>query len=266
MFFAGIDIGSLSANSVIISNGKIISWSNIRVGPLVEETARSCLDKALTKPNIKQEELEFIVSTGYGRAAIPFANKHLTEIACHARGAHHLFPDTRTILDMGGQDCKAIRCDNNGRVTNFLMNDKCAAGTGRYLELISSALDVPIENIGYLSLEQKGESVRIESYCAVFAQMDTLIMLREGRHINDILSGVCEAISKRVLQFLKRIKVRPALSISGGIAKNVGVVQRIEEELGIKSRIAFESQIVGALGAALFAEELFFKKFNKPEE
>jgi benzoyl-CoA reductase subunit A len=158
---------------------------------------------------------------------------------------------------MGGQDCKTIKCNNKGRVTNFLMNDKCAAGTGRYLEMVSTVLDVPLEKIGPLSLDLKKGAEPIESYCAVFAQMDIIILLREGRHINDILGGVCEAISKRVLQMLKRIKVEPSLSISGGIAKNIGIVRRIEEQLGVQSHIAFEPQIIGALGAALFAEEHF---------
>lgn len=256
MYFAGIDVGSLSANSVIIADGKIISWSNIPAGQNVEETARNSIEEALNQLHLSFDDLKYIVSTGYGRAMIPFSNKHITEIACHARGAHWLFPEVRTILDMGGQDCKAIRCNQNGMVTNFIMNDKCAAGTGRFLELVAYTLEVPLEEIGPLSLDIKEKPAVIESYCAVFAQRDILKLLRKGRPINDILAGVCNAITKRVLQLLERVKVKPGLSISGGIAKNIGVVKRIEDHFDMKSEIGFEPQIVGALGAALFAQDL----------
>lgn len=253
---AGIDIGSLSANSVLMVDNEIVSWSNISVEPDVEKTAKDCIEEALDQLHLSLNDIRYIVSTGYGRAMIHFSNKHFSEIACHARGSHWLFPETRTILDMGGQDCKVIRCNAKGMLTNFIMNDKCAAGTGRYLEMVASTVEVPLEEIGPLSLDIKVQPAVIESYCAVFAQVDIFRMLREGRHINDILAGVCDAITKRVLQMLRRIKVTPALSISGGIAKNIGIIKRIENELQIKGQIAFEPQIVGALGAALFAQDL----------
>lgn len=262
MVVAGIDIGSLSVNSVVLSDGRIVSWSNIRATPNVEETAMCGLNKAVEKTGLSIKDLEYVVSTGYGREAISFSNKHVTEIACHARGSNWLFPEVRTILDMGGQDCKAIRCDEKGRVTNFIMNDKCAAGTGRYLEMVASTLEIPLEEIGPLSLDVKKEPAVIENYCAVFAQRDILIMLREGKNANDILAGVCEAVAKRVLQLLRRVEAIPILSISGGIAKNIGVVTRIEDTLKLKSHIAFEPQVVGALGAALFAQDQLLREMK----
>ena len=257
MYFAGIDVGSLSAESVILGDGGIVAWNIIRARPNVEETARKSVEEALNKSHLSFNDLRYIVSTGYGRAVIAFSDKHVSEIACHAKGAHWLFPEIRTILDMGGQDCKAIRCDENGNAIDFIMNDKCAAGTGRFLELVASTLEAPLEDIGHLSLDIKEEPAVIDSYCAVFAQRDILMMVRKGRAVNDILAGICEAVAKRVVQLLKKVKVRPMLSVSGGIAKNVGVVKRIEDQLCMKSRIAFEPQIVGALGAALFARASF---------
>jgi predicted CoA-substrate-specific enzyme activase len=253
---AGIDIGSSSAKAVIIEENEIISTALIPTGPDSADTARLVLDEA-RKRGSPINNIAYIVATGYGRINVPFAQKHITEISCHARGVSSIFPKVRTILDMGGQDCKAIRCDERGRVINFLMNEKCAAGTGRYLERLSATLGVSLHDIGQLSLSPVDGAVTINSYCTVFAEADVISLVREGRHLNDILAGACEALAERTQALVKRVKLVEDFSITGGIGKNLGVVKRLERNLGVKAYLAEDPQIIGALGAAWFAQELF---------
>lgn len=255
LIVAGVDIGSLSAKAVIMEGNQISSWSILSTGPDSEGIARQVMDKALEDVGLSVKDIDYIVSTGYGRVNVTFAQRHVTEISCHAKGAAWLFPEARTVLDMGGQDCKAISCDGNGNVLNFVMNDKCAAGTGRFLERVAATFGLPLEEIGPMSLQLLEGPVTISSTCAVFAEADMLLLLRQGKRVNDILAGACVAITKRIRSLLERVGVVEALVISGGIAKNIGVVTRLEESLGLKARIAPEPQIVGALGAALFATE-----------
>jgi benzoyl-CoA reductase subunit A len=263
VIYAGVDIGSSSAKAVIIKNGIIASASIIPTGVDSAETARNAVQKALDAINLSFEDLHYVVSTGYGRRNVPFARKDITEISCHARGIISVFPKVRTILDMGGQDCKAIKCDNQGRVISFLMNDKCAAGTGRYLERVAVTLKVPLEDIGKLSLETIEGPVQISSFCAVFAQGDVITLLRQGKHINDILAGVCESLAERIQTLIKRVGLVEDFAITGGIAKNIGVVTRLERNLGVRAYIAPDPQIIGALGAAIFAQELSLKEEKK---
>jgi predicted CoA-substrate-specific enzyme activase len=253
MIVAGIDIGSLSAKAVIMKDDELLSRSIILTKPDSLETSREVMDQALKKASLSPEQIEYIVSTGYGRVNVPFAQKNMTEISCHALGSHWLFPEVRTILDMGGQDCKAIRCDQHGNVVNFVMNDKCAAGTGRYLERIAAMLRLPLDKMGPLSLQTIKGPIRIDSYCAVFAERNVQLLLRQGEHRNDILAGASEAIAERAYSLLARVGIQEAFSMSGGVAKNLGVVRYLEEKLGLKAHIAQEPQIIGALGAALFA-------------
>ncbi|MDO8491356.1 MAG: acyl-CoA dehydratase activase [Dehalococcoidia bacterium] len=255
MIAAGVDIGSMSAKAVILDDGVIRSWTIIPTGPDSADTARQVMDRALELAGLRPGDVGCLVSTGYGRVNVPFARRHVTEISCHARGASWLFPEARTVLDMGGQDCKAIKIDAKGKVLNFVMNDKCAAGTGRYLERIAAALELPLDRIGPLSLKPVEGPATISSSCAVFAEGDVLRLLRQGQHVNDILAGASVAITKRIRLLLDRVGVAEALVISGGIAKNVAVVTLVEQSFGLKARIAPEPQIVGALGAALFARD-----------
>ncbi|MBN1848399.1 MAG: 2-hydroxyglutaryl-CoA dehydratase [Deltaproteobacteria bacterium] len=256
MIVAGIDIGSSTAKAVIIKDHSVLSTAIIPTGSNSADTAMKVMDRALTPMGLSLNDMAYIVSTGYGRIKVPFTKKNITEISCHARGISSVFPTVRTILDMGGQDCKAIQCDGNGKVQNFVMNDKCAAGTGRYLERISKTLDVAIEDIGDLSLLTKEGPATISSFCAVFAQGDVITLLRKGTYVNDILAGVCEALTERIQRLIKQVGMTKDFAISGGIAKNKGVVSRLERNLEVKAHIAPEPQIIGALGAALFAEEL----------
>ena len=258
---AGIDIGSVSTQAVILADGELFAYSSVRTGSSSPDSARKTIDRVLGETGLSLEGIHFLVGTGYGRANVPFANKMITEIACHARGANYLCgPKVRTILDMGGQDCKAIHCDEKGKVTNFLMNDKCAAGTGRGMEVMGELMEVSIQEIGALSLEIDGEVPPVSTTCVVFAKSEAMGLLRNGWSKNNVLAAYCESMSRRVVGLLGRIGVEPELAITGGIAKNIGIVRRVERELGVKSlSVTPDPQIAGALGAALFARDLWQK-------
>jgi predicted CoA-substrate-specific enzyme activase len=256
---AGIDIGSSSSKAVIMKDGKILAWNIVPTQPDSNKTAAVVMDNILKYAGLSMDKIDYIVSTGYGRVNVPFAQKNITEISCHALGNNRLFPEVRTILDIGGQDCKAINCNEQGKVTTFAMNDKCAAGTGRYLERIANTLNLSLEEIGNLSIATINSPVRIESYCVVFAERDVQILLLQGKNRNDILAGVLDAITDRIYSLLLRVKLLEAFAISGGVAKIPGVVKRLEDKLGVKFCIAPDPQIVGAVGAACFAERLYGK-------
>jgi len=238
-----------------LQDSKILAYSIIPTGAESAGSAQRAMDKALSQVNsISWPDIGWIVATGYGRVIVTFARETVTELSCHVRGANWLFPSVRTVLDMGGQDCKAIRCDEGGRLLNFVMNDKCAAGTGRFLEVMARVMELPLEDIGKLSLQAK-EEIRITSTCAVFGKSEVASLLRQGRDKADILAGLHAAIVNRVHTLLRRVDVKPDFAITGGIAKNTGVVQRLEERVGLKALLPEEPQIVGALGAALFARD-----------
>jgi len=263
MLTMGIDIGSLTGKALILKDNEILDWTLMRTGADSGETAAKVSQDLLRKANLTLEDMDFIVSTGYGRIVVPFANKNITEISCHAKGANWFFPGVRTILDMGGQDCKAIRCDSIGKVTDFVMNDKCAAGAGRSMEIMADLLDVPLQELGQRSLETVNGEVSVSSTCVVFARSEVLGHLRQGVHRNDLLAGSCGALATRVYSLLKRVGLENDFVISGGIAKNIGVVKRVEKDTGLNANICFEPQIVGALGAALFARDFYEKKAKK---
>ncbi|MBI4319935.1 MAG: hypothetical protein HY675_15710 [Chloroflexi bacterium] len=263
MITFGIDIGSVSAKAAIMLDGEISSWSLIRTGPDSAETAKKVMQQVLDELDLRLEDVDYIVSTGYGRVVVPFAQKSITEISCHAKGANWFFPSARSILDMGGQDCKAIKCDETGKVVDFAMNDKCAAGTGRYFEIIAGLLDLPLHDIGPLSLDVAADVAPMSSKCAVFARSEAMGMLRRGVPKNEILAAVAEAVTDRVRNLMSRVGVVEDFVISGGIGKNVGVVERIERKLGVRAYLAEEPQIVGAVGAAIFARERFEMQLRK---
>lgn len=271
MITAGVDIGSMTANVVILGfddfhdRGRILSYSIIRTGGDSRETARKAMDKALENCEYSFEAIDYVVSTGYGRIIVPFAHKNITEISCHARGANWTFPSARTVLDMGGQDCKVITCNETGQVTSFVMNDKCAAGAGRSMEVMSKLVGVALETVGPLSFELEDKPAPISSTCVLFARSEVMELLRNGVHKNDILAGACEALTHRVLTLMSRAKLERDLVITGGIAKNVGITRRAEEQLKLEAKIPDEPQIVGALGAALFAKDSLRKMKDTKE-
>jgi len=258
---AGIDVGSVSSQAVIMADGKLFAFSNMRTGSDSPESATKAVAWALEDTGLTLEDLHYVVGTGYGRVNVPFAQKAITEIACHARGANFMYgPAVRTVLDMGGQDCKAIHCDEKGRVRAFLMNDKCAAGTGRGMEVMADLLSVPIEEVGGMSLDVDEEPPPVSSTCVVFAKSEASGLLRQGWPKNRVLASYCSAMAHRVCALLERIGVEESFAITGGIAKNSGVVTRLEKELGVEAlKTETDSQIAGAAGAALFARALYLK-------
>ena len=252
-YFLGIDVGSLSTEAVIIEEGgKLLSYSIVQTGANSTEAAEEALAKSLGETNIKRDRIKGIIATGYGRISVPFADKKVTEISCHAMGAHHLFPDTRTVIDIGGQDSKVIGLGEGGKVVDFSMNDKCAAGTGRFLEVMAAKLQVPLDEMGDLSLGAGGE-VSISSVCTVFAESEVVSLIARNHPKKEIIRGLNRAIVNRVWSMVKAVGINGAVTMSGGVAKNCGVVALMEEKLGEPINVYREPQIVGALGAALLA-------------
>jgi benzoyl-CoA reductase subunit A len=262
---AGVDVGSVSSQAVVLIDGELYAYSNTRTGSDSPDSAVKAMTLALNGTGLTIDDLHYTVGTGYGRVNVPFGRRAITEIACHARGANFMYgPQVRTVLDMGGQDCKAIHIDERGKVNNFLMNDKCAAGTGRGLEVFADLLGVPITEIGEMSLEVDEEPPPVSSTCVVFAKSEAAGLLREGWPKEKVLAAYCAAMAHRVVTLLRRIGVEPEFAITGGIAKNVGVVTRIERELGLEALTpTYDTQIAGALGAALFARTLVQKERGK---
>ncbi|OAT85273.1 benzoyl-CoA reductase, bzd-type, subunit Q [Desulfotomaculum copahuensis] len=258
---AGVDVGSVSSQAVIMCDGELYAFANMRTGSDSPTSAQRAMDWAMENTGMTLKDVHFTVGTGYGRVNVPFANKAITEIACHARGGNFMYgPTVRTILDMGGQDCKAIHCDEKGKVTSFLMNDKCAAGTGRGMEVFADLLGVSIEDVGELSLQVAEEPEPVSSTCVVFAKTEATGLLRAGWPREKVLAAYCSAMAHRVVSLLERNGVEPDFAITGGIAKNVGVVSRIEKELGIKAlKPRYDTQLAGAIGAALFGKALVEK-------
>ena len=261
---AGVDVGSVSSQALILVDGQIFTFSNFRTGSNSPESANKAMDGAMKDTGMELKDLQYTVGTGYGRVNVPFANRAITEIACHARGANFMAgPKIRTVLDMGGQDCKAILCDERGKVSNFLMNDKCAAGTGRGMEVMADLLSIPIKEIGELSFQVEKQPPEVSSTCVVFAKSEALGLMRSGWSKNMVLASYCSAMAHRVSLLLGRIGVQEQFFITGGIAKNTGIVKRLEEVLGIKTVTSeYDSQIAGSLGAALFADTLIQKGAN----
>ena len=264
MITAGIDIGSRASKAVVLKDGKMLSSYIGDTGAESVVTSKATMAKTLERAGIKLEDIEYIVATGYGRVLVPFANENVSEISCHARGINYYFPSVKTILDMGGQDCKAINVDIEGRVSNFVMNDKCAGGTGRFLEMIAEVLGVPLNEIGETALRSRS-AIPFNTICAVFARSEAVSYLRKGAAKADILSGLNEAISVRCLNLLKRISIEKDFSISGGIAKNKGMVAKITEKVGIEPLLAPDPQLAGCLGAALFAKDRLEGKGKREE-
>lgn len=261
----GIDVGSVSTQAVIMVDGKIYAYSNKRTGSNSPDSAQRALDWALEKTGMKQGDIHYIVGTGYGRINIPFAQRGITEIACHALGGNFIYgPSLKTLLDVGGQDLKAIRCDEKGKAVNFLMNDKCAAGTGRGMETMAALLNVSIQEIGERSLQVDQEPNPVNSTCVVFAKSEALSLLRQGWTVEKVLAAYCRAMVSRTVELLERIGVEREFAITGGQAKNIGLVKRLERVLGYESLKPGEldPQTAGAIGAALFARA-FAQKARK---
>jgi len=252
--FAGVDVGSLGTKTVILVDGEIAGYSILRTGINTEENGLHGLETALENAGLKREDLKYIVATGYGRISAPYADKTVTEITCHAKGAHYLHPQTRTIIDMGGQDCKAIRLDEDGNVTDFAMNDKCAAGTGRFLEVMANVFKVSLDELGPLSLRAT-EVLPVSSTCTVFAESETVSLLARGERPENIIIGIHHAIANRVGGMFSRVGIESDVFFSGGAAKNIGMRKALEDVLKVKIvEPKKDPQLVGAIGAAVIAQ------------
>ncbi len=255
MYVLGVDSGSTSTNAVIMDqNRRIAAFAVVRTGAKAGESAEKVLREVLEKARLTRDDISWIVSTGYGRVSISYADENVTEISCHGKGAHYFNPAIRTILDIGGQDSKAIHLNESGEVKDFVMNDKCAAGTGRFLEMIARTLEVSIDELGSIALESK-EKIEITSMCSVFAESEVISLIANNREKADIADGVCHAIANKAFSLLRRVGMEPDFMMTGGVAKNPGVVRAIEEKIGNPLYICPEPEIVGAAGAALYALE-----------
>lgn len=252
-YAAGVDVGSTQTKAIAVDEqGQIVGRAIIDTGANVVTAAEKSFLAALEQGGISEVEVGYVVGTGYGRYKVTFGDTQVTEISCHARGAVHMFPGTRTVLDMGGQDTKAIRVRPNGEVVDFCMNDKCAAGTGRFLQAAAFALDIPLAELGPTALRAE-KPVAISTTCTVFAESEVLSWLGRGKKIEDILLGVHRSIATRSIGLLRRVGIEEQVTFTGGVTRNQGMVQVLDEMLGIQMNVGEESHFMGALGAALFA-------------
>lgn len=252
MLTAGCDVGSLTGKAVIMEGDVIKAWSIIPRHPNPQKTAEAVMKKTLEQANLNIDDIDFVVGTGYGRLKIQFANADISEISCHGKGASWLLPTVRTVIDIGGQDCKVISVNEKGEVVDFVMNDKCAAGTGRFLELSARALGLELSELGEVSLQSKSPS-NISAQCSVFAESEIVSLLAEDVELCDIAAGVNKSIATRVITLVKRVGGRPDLTVTGGVAKNRGVVEFLKAEFGEVKTFPVDPQLVGAIGAALIA-------------
>jgi len=255
----GIDVGSVSSQAVIMGDGEVLAYSNIRTGSDSPNSAKKAFDFALDALiDMPEDRMDYCIGTGYGRVNVPFSDRSITEIACHARGANFIYgPQVRTVLDIGGQDIKVIQCDDKGKVTNFLMNDKCAAGTGRGMEVLADLLGVSINEVGDRSFKIKEEPKAVSSTCVVYAKSEATGLLRKGWKTEDVLAAYCRAMAERIYSLIERVGVVPEFAVTGGMAKNRGVIDRLMPMIGIdRMKTRWDTQIAGAIGAALFGHAL----------
>ena len=256
MYTCGIDVGSVSTKVVILGkkDNKIASYVIAPTGSDGKNAAIKALDDSLKKAGLTDNEIEATVATGYGRINIPFADQNITEISCHARGVISLFPDLKTVIDIGGQDSKVIKL-KDGKPIDFLMNDKCAAGTGRFLEVMARAMEINIEQFAPIFIKTN-DKVDITSTCTVFAESEIVSLIGQGIDKNKIIKGLIYSIADKITSMVGRVGLDEPVCMTGGVAKNLGVVKALEENLGIKMNIPDEPQITGALGAAYLAQNL----------
>jgi (R)-2-hydroxyacyl-CoA dehydratese activating ATPase len=254
MVTAGIDIGSISAKAALMRDGRVLAATVMLTGYNAREAGREIYNRVLAQAELAAGDVSRIVSTGYGRNSIDFSSRAVTEITCHAAGAFFLDPQIRSIIDIGGQDSKAIVLDDSGKVRDFTMNDKCAAGTGRFLEVMARALEVDLDAFGQLSMTAD-KAAPISSLCTVFAESEVISLIAKGEKRANIVAGIHASIGARVISMARRIGVRPPVMMTGGVAKNIGVVKALEEKLGTDIRVSEQAQLTGAIGAALIAAQ-----------
>jgi len=262
MCFVGIDVGSATTKAVIIGeDGRELGHTIIASGGRLAAASDRALQETLLQTGITRDRIKALISTGYGRESVENRTRTVTEITCHARGASSLNSDARTVIDIGGQDSKVISLADDGSVHNFGMNDKCAAGTGRFLEVMARTLEVDIEKMGTVALEAD-RPAKISSTCTVFAESEVVSLLAQDEELPPIFLGICNAIAERVKSLAVRVGIRPEVVMTGGVAKNIGVVSSVEKSIGLPVSVPDEPQTVGALGAALIARDTYSKSVS----
>ncbi len=254
MLTAGIDIGSRSIEVVLTDGAQVIEAVTVNTGAAPAENARKAFFDALASINAKRQDVARVIATGYGRNYFPEADAVSSEILCHARGAAYLFPGVHTVIDIGGQDSKMISIDASGRVSNFVMNDRCAAGTGKFIEMVGLMLDVPLDRMGGLT-DGSTDICEISSMCAVFAESEIIGLTQSGTPVDVVLRGVFRSVARRTLAMTGKIGMTNDVVFTGGVARNAGVARAIEAETGVRLLIPPDPQITGALGAALIAAD-----------
>ncbi len=255
MLVAGVDVGSTQTKAVILNEGKeIIGRGLIRTGAHVVKAAGRAFEQAVADAGVDAHDVTYVIGTGYGRYKVTFGHDQVTEISCHSKGASFLFPGTRTLLDIGGQDTKAIKLDASGEVADFCMNDKCAAGTGRFLEAAAQVMELELDEIGALALQAK-IPIKITNVCTVFVETEILSHLARGRKVPDVLAGVHRAIATRAVGLMRRVGLVEEFTFTGGVSRNPGMIQALEERLDTKLNVSPDAHYMGAIGAALFAWE-----------
>ncbi len=264
IYTLGIDVGSTASKCVIMKDGKeIISKSLIDVGAGTSGPKRA-IEAVLSTCYLSLEDMNYILGTGYGRNSLKDIDGELSELSCHAKAAYFLFPSVKTVIDIGGQDAKVLKINEKGMLTNFAMNDKCAAGTGRFLDVMSRIIEVDINDLGDLS-EQSEKTVNISSTCTVFAESEVISQLAKNENICDIINGIHRSVAGRVAGLAKRVGIEDDVIMTGGVARNKGVVKALEDEIGKKIHVSELTQYAGAIGAALYAYDRYNKGIKKDE-
>ena len=254
MITLGIDIGSTTSKGVLLDDGKNIITSSLLVAGIGTNGGARCMEEILATAGLSRKSITRIIATGYGRKTFVQADGELSELSCHAKGVHYTNPKIRTIIDIGGQDAKVLRLNDKGNMENFLMNDKCAAGTGRFLEVMSNILQIPIEEMEEYARASK-EPANISSTCTVFAESEVISQLAGGSKLDNVIAGICNSVASRVASLAKRIGIKEEVFMSGGVAKNGGVRDALERELKVAIQYSQYSQFMGAIGAAIYAYE-----------
>jgi predicted CoA-substrate-specific enzyme activase len=258
LHFAGVDIGSTMTKVVLMDkNGNLLSSIKGPTGPEHRQLANEVMRQTLEQASLQIDDISYIVATGYGRLNVPFADRHITELSCHARGVSSLFPGVRTAIDIGGQDAKCMKIAN-GRLISFVMNDKCAAGTGRFLEVTATALGIKLEDMGNISLKAT-KKLQISNLCTIFAQQEVVALLSRGEKLENIVAGLHDALASRIAALARRLGVEPDLVLTGGVAKNTGMVRAMKASLSCEFLVPEEPLLTGALGAAILAKEIYMK-------
>jgi (R)-2-hydroxyacyl-CoA dehydratese activating ATPase len=258
LYFAGVDIGSTMTKVVLLDkSNNLLSTIKGPTGPEHRQLANEVMRRALEQASLQIDDISYIVATGYGRLNVPFADRQITELSCHARGVSSLFPNVRTAIDIGGQDAKCMKIDN-GRLISFVMNDKCSAGTGRFLEVTAATLGIKLEDMGDISLKAT-RKIQISNLCTIFAQQEVVALLSRGEKLENILAGLHDALASRIAALARRLGIEPDLVLTGGVAKNSGMVRAMKESLGCEILVPEEPLLTGALGAAILAKEIYMK-------